>query len=80
MSYILHMKVEGFVSGLLVIQPAYSEKQFEELIKNRLPGGSQSSSVANGDLVLQRRLLEIVDQDVDLHIPPAADREWELPD
>ncbi|OPH82721.1 hypothetical protein B2M20_10870 [Nitrobacter vulgaris] len=40
MSYILHEKVEGFVSGLLVIQPAYSEKQFEELIKNRLAGGS----------------------------------------
>jgi hypothetical protein len=40
MSYILHEKVEGLVSGLLVIQPAYSDKEFEELIKNRLAGGS----------------------------------------
>jgi hypothetical protein len=33
MSYILHVKIEGFVSCLLVIQPAY-KKQFEELIKS----------------------------------------------
>lgn len=41
------MKIEGFVSSLPVIQPAYSEKQFEELIKKRLPGRSQS--VLNGE-------------------------------
>lgn len=37
MFQILHVKLEGFVSG--IIQPAYSDKEFEELIKSRLSGG-----------------------------------------
>jgi hypothetical protein len=42
MFQIMHVKLKGFVSGLLVIRPAYSDKEFEELIKSRLSGGRRS--------------------------------------
>jgi hypothetical protein len=33
----MQVKLAGFADGLFVIQPAYSETEFGELIKNRLP-------------------------------------------
>jgi hypothetical protein len=37
MSHILQVKLEGFADGLFVIQPAYSEEEFAQLVKARLP-------------------------------------------
>jgi hypothetical protein len=37
MSHIKQVQLDGFVGGFFVIQPAYSEKEFEGLINNRLP-------------------------------------------
>lgn len=49
MSYILHMKVEGFVSGLLVIQPAYSEKQLRSSSRT---GSQEEVKVSQSRMVL----------------------------
>jgi hypothetical protein len=37
MSHISQVKLAGFADGLFVIQPAYSEEEFSQLVKNRLP-------------------------------------------
>jgi hypothetical protein len=57
MSYILHEKVEGFVSGLLVIQPAYSEKQFEKLIK---PARRRKSSPTRSSCLMRKVLVCVI--------------------
>lgn len=37
MSHIMQVKLESFVNGLFVIQPAYSEEEFGQLIQRALP-------------------------------------------
>src|SRR4051812_26371802 len=37
MSQVMHVRLESFVGGLFVIQPAYNAVEFEQLIERELP-------------------------------------------